>query len=56
MGVKNKSKLRDQFKGGKDTFITSKYWYKFGQMVEDPLKFANSSELQKIKNRNRKNK
>ena len=56
MGLKNKSKLRDQFKSGKTNYVSSTSWYKFGQMVEDPLKFSNSSELQKIKNRNRKNK
>lgn len=56
MGLKNKSALRDQFKSGKVNYICGNKWYNFGQLVEDPLKFANSSELQKIKNRNRKNK
>lgn len=53
MSVKNKSQLRDQFKKGKQLF-NSRYW--FGLPASDPLKFANSSELDKIKNRNRKNK
>lgn len=53
MGLKDKSQLKDSFKAGKSVIRNG--WYIL-QIEKDPLKFANSSEFQKIKNRNRKNK
>jgi len=50
MGLKNKSEHKDQRIAGKVTI--NGYFYSDTQM--NPEKFANSSNLRKIKNRNKK--
>jgi hypothetical protein len=53
MGLKNKGSLKDNYRAG-TLLIDMSSWHMNIKM--DPLKFANSDELRKIQNRNRKNK
>jgi hypothetical protein len=53
MSIKNKAEVNKGIKAGKFNWMSLGY---FDLPAKDPLMFANSDELKKIQNRNRKNK